>query len=184
MRPLVRNALRNTGSFNLGRILWRDAAAEIDAPGRQERQGEVTRCRPVERHEQLEGLHAQGRLTAQRRLRDDSIGVLLPQACGQPGRLLAAACFAQEPVDVLESRTRDDPFVAHPRKLSQQKLEQVHFQAVARGEIHMAPFGGKWPVSCPVPVNPRLAEAGPRRDEGEVTCCVTLAWVEHGEIVR
>ena len=153
----------------LGQDVRRDSAADVDAAGGKEPQGEIARLGPVDRDHQIERLCADRVAAGQPRARDRGGGVAAADRAGEPGGLRRAAARSQKAVEGEQADAGADRFVADVAVRAGEEGVELDLQAGARAEVAVASFGGERVVALPVPDESCFAEAGAGGDHGQVS---------------
>ena len=155
---------------------------QVDTAGGKSAERHIPRLRPVQRDEQIERLPAEGAGAGQSRPGDDGRGVSPAHLLNYRRGLRQVADVTEEPVDVAQAGTRDDPLHADPAMFGAQVQEQFRLQFSAGAEVGMPPLAGEGTMGSAVPVCKSLTRAGSGRDHGDGAGGVGNTPVEECEI--
>jgi len=160
-----------------------DAAANVNAAGGENFQGEVRRFGAVIFNEQFQRLDAEIGFVVERGAGDDFGGLFAAQFGGEPPGLRAAFGVAQEFVDMELAGTGEDGFPIHLAETFAQVDQEFDVQIRPRGEIRVAAFGGDGQMTIAIPEKARFAETGAGGDDGGIADGAFLALVKGDKIL-
>ena len=191
--PLGEEGRKKIGAPEQFQVFRNDAPPQIDPPQRQVLEGQVAGLAPIEAEEEGHGLDAEPAGPGDGLCRDGRHRVLTlslglasrpPEGTGIAATGASARLVAEKVVDIEDAGAGYQPLPAHMAMPPSQPDQQGLLPVGGGGEVRVPPLRGEGMVALTIPVEPRLAEAGPRGDDAGIAAGPLLPGVEGFEVLR